>query len=195
MAKNTDYAYNWGAGADGVNSGVWIGAAGATLPTSATGAPATGASGFGEAGWLSSDGITESHGMDSTPVNAWQGGSQIKILKNNETRAFKFQCLEENAVVLGLLRPGSTVSTTGGVTTTRVKSATGSNRLPFVIDLVASASVKKRLCIDAGEVSEFADIVYTDSALTVYEFTVAVYVQSDGGYYTEYSTAPGVAVS
>lgn len=195
MAKESSYAYNWGAGADGANSGVWVGVAGAALPTSASGVIATGASGFGEVGWLSSDGITESHGMDSNPVNAWQGGSQIKILKNNETRSFKFQALEENAVVMGLLRPGSTVSTAGNVTTTRVKSATGSNRLPFVIDLIADASTKKRICIDSGEVSEFADVVYTDSALTVYEFTVSVYVQSDGGFYTEYSTAPGVAVS
>jgi hypothetical protein len=192
MSKNADWAYNWGAGAEGTDSGVWIAPPGTTLPTDLD---AWGA-GFGELGWLADGGITEGHSMDSTPTNAWQGGVLIKTVKSNEARTFQFQCLEENALVMGLLRPGSVASSAAGITTTHVKSGTGSDIRVSGYDLLVG-SVHKRIIAPTSEVTTFGDIVYQSTAITVYEFTMTCYPdpEHDNDLYIEISNAPGVVVA
>lgn len=195
MAKNSNNIFQWGAGAEGVAGGVWVanqpasGGLASGAPTSSSGTYASG--NWFEIGWLSSDGITEAHSVDAEAKYAWQGLTRVKTVKSNEVRSFQFMALEENAVVLGLARPGSTVTSGASETVTQVKSSLGQDRRSFGLDLIVGDSIK-RIIIPDGEVTEYGDVVYKSDDITVYQFTVTVYADANGLYYTEYNTAPGV---
>lgn len=185
MAKDTANARAYSDG------GVFVAPLGSTAPTTPTG---TYDAAYEEVGWLSDNGITESRTQDTKKKNAWQGGALIRVIKSTDSRSFKFQCLEENAVVMGLVRPGATVTTATGVTTSVVHAYTAQDLRQWGIDLV-DGSVHKRIVIGNGEVTDVSDIVYKTDDLTVYEVTVTCYPDTNNVLYTEYSDAAGVAVA
>lgn len=191
MAKNSDLAISWGAGAEGLDAGVYVAAASIAVPTTLGDLVAPD---WDDVGWLSDAGITQSHTVDTTDKNAFQGAALIKRLKTGESHSFNFQCLEENAVVLGLLRPGSTRTVAAGLATTHVKSATGSDIRSFAIDL-RSTGVAKQMIARKAEVTSFGDIVYQSTDLTVYEFTVTAYPDENGDYFVELSNVDTAVAS
>ena len=149
---------------------------------------------FQEVGWLSSDGLTETFDRDSTDLTAWQGGTVVRTIRTKDSRTFKFQAMESNAVVLGLLRPGSTVSTVGDVTTTVVKPFAGQDERVWVFDLV-DGDIRTRKVVKKGQVTEVGDITYSYEDATIYEFTVTVYPDSDGVLYREYTNDPAAELA
>lgn len=188
MAKDQANARAYG----DIGGQVVVGATSATAPTDVDtpwGSPA-----FADLGWITDQGITEGHSVTTTQKFAWQGATIIRTVKSQDTRTFKFQAYEENATVNGLLRPGAAVSTSGGITTSRVKTFTGQDFRIFGIDM-QDGDVAKRFVIPQGEADSSADVVYQAADLTIYEFTVTCYPQSDGTLYIEYSNNPAVAVS
>ena len=63
---------------------------------------------FQNVGWLSEDGISWDDATDKVTITAHQGGVEVIEVTTKATRTFKFQCLEETALVLGLRYPGFT---------------------------------------------------------------------------------------
>src|SRR5829696_4068955 len=118
MAKDLENARVYG----DIDSAVWVGPKGSTMPTSPTAAPAVA---FTELGWLGEDGIAEAREVDAEKKRAWQGGVTIRTVRSTDARTFKFVCLETNATTVSLTRPGSTPTTTTGITHTPVKAFTG----------------------------------------------------------------------
>ncbi|WP_457826401.1 hypothetical protein, partial [Staphylococcus aureus] len=82
-----------------------------TLPTDLTTDPA----GFKPLGWLHDDGISLNIEKDIKDFNALQGGSLIRRKVGKVGQTFKFQCLEETALVLGLVHAGQTPTVAAGV--------------------------------------------------------------------------------
>jgi hypothetical protein len=79
-----------------------------------------------DVGWLDDDsGLTENSDLTTDNKFGWQGSSLVRVLKSKATKSFTFQCLEENAVVLGLLRPASTPTTTGATAEVQTMTITG----------------------------------------------------------------------
>lgn len=186
MAKTSGNVRTFG----DVDSAVWVADVGTTAPTTPTAAPGVG---WAELGWISDDGVTEVRDLSSDQKRAWQGATIVRTVRTSDARRFKFVAWETSALVLGLMRPGSPVSTTGGITTTSVKSFTGQDTRAWLIDLV-DGSIHTRKIIATGEVVETDDVVAQNGELIAYTMTVECYPDSSGVLYVELSDDAAVAV-
>lgn len=187
MSKNVDNIRVFG----DIDSSIYVGNKGTTPPTDATAAPGVG---FTELGWLSDDGLTEHRDVKSDQKRAWQGGALVRTVRSSDSRQFKFVCWETNLTTVGLTRPGSTPTTTGGVTHTPVKAHTGSDIRSWIIDQVDGA-IHNRKIVPTGEVVDIGDIKGTNGDIVAYELTVECYPDSNGVFYDEYTDDPAMAVS
>jgi len=98
-----------------------LGVAGPTSPL-----PANLPAGWYDLGWLDDDsGLTENSDLQVDDKYGWQGSSLVRTLKSKAKKTFTFQCLEENAVTLGLLRPASTPTTTGATAEVQTVTISG----------------------------------------------------------------------
>lgn len=106
MARNSTYTHVYGDSASSISTAV-LGATAPTLP-----APALGA-GWYDLGWIDDGAVTENQTYQETNHYGWQGGLLVRKVRYQPERSFDFQCLEENAVTLGLLRRNAPVITAG----------------------------------------------------------------------------------
>ncbi|MFT9821153.1 hypothetical protein, partial [Lysinibacillus sp. NPDC056185] len=114
------------------SSAVWVAPKGTVGPEDL----ATPEADFTELGWIGEDGITLSRSTDVQEFKAWQGGTIVRKKVTKTDNTFKFQCLEETAVTLGLMHPGISGSTTAGVTRARIPAGIRSDQRVFVVDMV-----------------------------------------------------------
>jgi hypothetical protein len=178
MSKTSANARSYGEGT------IYVAPTGSTAPTDATTAPAVA---FLELGWLDPDeGMTEGRQLTTTIKRGWNGGAIIRTLKSNQGYTFKVRCLEENAIVLGLLYPGSTGTTTSGKNHIPVVAFTGQDLRSFIIDML-DGSIHKRKYIAVGEITGFGDVVYKEDDLTFYDFTITAYANSSGLFFDEFN--------
>jgi hypothetical protein len=173
----------------GITGGVRSATVGTTAPTDPT---ASYGVGWSEYGYISEDGVEETFTSESTDIRAWQNGALVRTINSKTDAMFKFVVLETNKTILADYRPGSTVGTAAGVTTTTVK-AIQPNPRAFAIDIV-DGSIHTRKIIPRGEITERGAIVYKNDEPIGYEVTIKVYPASDGTLYVEYSDDPAVAV-
>ncbi|MFF5285185.1 hypothetical protein [Streptomyces sp. NPDC013171] len=143
-------------------------------------------------GLLSEDGASESRDQDSSDFYAW-GGVLVRTSKSKHKRQIVVTCLEENLVVFGLVNPGSSASTTTGVTTRTIKVPKADPRA-FVLEL-HDGDVKKRRVIPKGEVESVGEVTLSDSALTAYELTITIYPAADGTLYLDITDDPQAVVT
>jgi hypothetical protein len=186
MAKNADNVRVYG----DISSAVWVADKGTTAPATPTAAPAAG---WTELGWLSDAGLTEVRNVKAEQKRAWQGGALVRTVRSGDSRQFKFVAWETTSTVLALTRPGSTPTTTTGVTTTPVKAYSGSDIRAFMVDQI-DGGIHNRKIIPTGEVVDIGDIKGDNGDIVAYEMTVECYPDSTGVLYLELSDDPAVAV-
>lgn len=179
MAGDTDNPRIW-SGAD-----VYVAAVGATAPTNIAGA--------WDAAWdvlglLDGDaGMSETREEDVTDHYAW-GGVLVRTTRSKHKRTITVTALEDNDVVFALVNPGSTVATTGGVTT-RTVYVPDTDPRAFGLELV-DGTVTKRRVIPRGEVVSVGDIAINDSEMAAYELTINIYPDADGLLYYDITDDP-----
>src|SRR5262245_55011186 len=100
------------------------------------------------------DGIVESREEDLTDFYAY-GGILIRTARSKHKRTFKVTALEDNPYVFGLVNPGSSASTSGGVTTRTIK-VPRSEFWAFGFHFT-DGSITKRLAIPRGQVVAVGD--------------------------------------
>lgn len=169
--KNRDNIRIYG----GEDGGVWVADKGTQGPSDLS-APATG---WTELGWISEDGLNLDQDADQKEFNAWQGGTIIKVVTSGAKRTFKFQCLEETAVVLGLAYPGLefTVTGTGDAKVAKgtVPGSIKTQEKAFVLDAVDSIDgYTKRYNVPTGTINPSNSVEHKFDDMTVYEFEVTV---------------------
>jgi len=158
-------------GYGGDASGVWTAPKGTTGPTGLT-APTTP---YKEVGWLSEDGVSVSRDEDRQTFRAHQGGKVVKRKTASVDDSIKFQCLETNAVVLGLLyKTASLPAAVTGVVTIPVANQTVNDERAWIVDEKGDDGSTMRYVIPNGTVGLTADIVYKTDEMTVYEFTLGI---------------------
>jgi hypothetical protein len=143
---------------------------GSTMPTNLDALIAP----FEEAGWLSEDGIDIKTDQDSKAFSAYQGGKIVRRRITSSEDSFKFQALEENAVVLGLYLPGMEAVTNTGITTITPAEGISTDERCFVVD-THDGDVHKRYAVVRGEVFNRGTIPHKNTDMTVYEFEVVMY--------------------
>lgn len=175
-------------GYGGDASGVWVAPKGTTGPVDLV--TALNAS-YKEAGWLSEDGVSVSRDEDRQTFRAHQGGKIVKRKTASVDDTIKFQCLETNAVTLGLLYKQTVPAKTGvapnEIVTISVTNQTVNDERAWVVDEIGDDGTKMRYVIPNGSVGLTADIVYKTDEMTVYEFTLGI-----NGDYTVITNAAGV---
>ena len=172
-------------GYGGDASGVWVAPKGTTGPTDLAAPGAT----FKEAGWLSEDGISVSRDEARETFRAHQGGKIVKRKTSSVDDTIKFQCLETNAVVLGLLYKTATLpAAVTGVVTIPVTNQTVNDERAWIVDEKGDDGTTMRYVIPNGTVGLTADIVYKTDEMTIYEFTLGI-----NGDYSVITDAAGVA--
>lgn len=151
---------------------------------------ATLAAPFKGVGWLSEDGISWDDSTDKVTIVAHQGGVEVVEIITKVAREFKFQCLEETALVLGLRYPGYVPTTTAGVHGGEVPAPAADPRV-WILDTFSVSNVGDQLrrIVPKGQVSGTGTLVAQRGATSIYEFTVKVL---EGKFFI-YSNAAGMA--
>lgn len=152
------------------DSAVYVAPKGTTLPIDLAAPSAT----FADLGWLSEDGVDVTRESSSTDFTAWQGGTIVRSKVSGVKDTVKVVCLEETAVALGLLYPGSTSATATGTTTISIPGGSKSNEKALVVDF-KDDTVTKRYTIARAEVTGTGTISHKNSDMTMYEFTFTIY--------------------
>ena len=154
---------------------------------------------FKDVGWLSEDGIDWDDDVDTTDVTGHQGGRIVVKIPASVSRTFKFQCLEETALTVGLRYPGwksTKVEPTAGEPASYGGLIPGPKADPrvYVLDLhsITNDGHRKRYVIPDGSVTEVATINHKrgDTAALL-EFTVEAL---EGLAYLYYTNKAGFAV-
>lgn len=138
--------------------------------------------GFGEA---KAGNVTKKYGIN---------GSVIKIVKASDERTFTFECTETNAIVMGLINPGSTPVTATGVTTTPVKPNVAAVTNAFGLEF-RYGDIIRRVVVLKGQPTLTGEIksLYTD--ITIYQFSVDCLLDASGNLYTNITNNPAEAVT
>lgn len=167
---------------------VLVAAEGTTGPTDLTTAwPA----GFKSLGWCTDTGFGEAKSGDTTKKYGING-SVIKIVKASDERTFTFECYETNAIVLGLVNPGSTSVTVAGVTTTAVKPNVAAIVKTFGLEF-RYGGITRRVAIGKGQPTLTDTIASQYTDLTVYKFSVDCLEDASGNLYTNITNNPAEA--
>lgn len=159
-----------------VPSAVFVAPAGTTLPVGLAAPAVT----FKDLGWLAEDGVKIDRKVDVAKFKAHQGGTQVKTKVTGTETSFAFQCLEETAIVMGLMHAGATGVTTTGVTTISILGGMKSDARAWVVDEYESGAgpagvpLQTRYVFPSGTIGDRGSIVMKTDEMVVYEFTVDV---------------------
>lgn len=115
-------------------------------------------------------GFEESRSQDSSDFFAW-GGLLVRTSRRNFKLTRKFVCLEENAVTLGLVWPGSDLGE---------RRVPVQRRIKLGFETTDGQKVKRVITRRYAEVSEVGTIKDSESELTKLEITVDIYPDADG---------------
>lgn len=115
-------------------------------------------------------GFEESRSQDSSDFFAW-GGLLVRTSRRNFKLTRKFVALEENAVTLGLVWPGS------GQGERRVPKV---HRVKLGFETTDGDKKKRVITRRYAEISEIGTIKDSESELTKLEITVDIYPDADG---------------
>lgn len=145
---------------------------------------------FNDLGLLSEDGTEEARDDDTSEHYA-RGGVLVRVTRSKHKRTIKVSCLEDNPIVQSLINPGSTQSTTLGLTTRSIKIPTPNPRAFVITDTDGTYTARKSIA--RGEVIEVGP-EKRGPEMTMRELTIVVYPSADGTLYTEITDEPAAVV-
>jgi hypothetical protein len=172
----------------GSTGGVLIAPLGTALPTAAS-TPLNAS--FKAAGYIGDDGVQETIGRSTDPVNAW-GGDLVKVLQSSFEVSYQFTFIESlNSDVLKAVFGDSNVtstpasSTSGTLQAIAVNSATLPHK-EFVFE-IRDGAAKIRVVLPNGQVTEVGDVTYSDSGVVGYQVTVTAFADASGNQAYHYT--------
>lgn len=148
---------------------------------------------FIEIGAISEDGVAEAMSQDVTDVFMWQNGALARRIKGQSTKTFTFAAIETSLITLGVHFSGSVITQTAeGVTVE--EAPPGTDVRPWVIHGIDGGKAV-RIVVPRGEITERGDLPMSSQGLTVYEWTLSAYVDTNGKwayrYYLDDALASG----
>lgn len=181
-------ASNVSAGKPKVGGSIFYGPTTATLPTTAVAALG---SDFKCVGYIGEDGFKNEITRENEDIKAW-GGDTVLNPQTSFGETFAFKLIEAlNADVLKVVHGDGAV--TGTALASGISVAVGSDELPekaWIVDMVLSGGVVKRIVVPKAKVTEVGEIVYSDSEEIGYDVTLAAHPDPAGKYSYEYLQTP-----
>jgi len=145
-----------------------------TLPTNASAALSAD---FAEVGAVTDAGITESTSQEWNDIYIWQANLLARRVPGKYGKTFKFAAAETNLTVLGIQFTGSTITQTAEGVTIEEK-VPGTDTRSWVLHGIDGTRAQ-RIVIPSGEVTERGDVVWAAENITVYEWTLTAYPDSN----------------
>ena len=181
MAYKTNNAGNVSAGKPKVGGAIFTAPLGATLPTDAT-------SPLGDewenVGYISEDGVTNANTPSTEAIKAW-GGDIVYNAQTEKEDNWTFTMIEvTNPVALKVVYGDDNVSGDLSTGITIKANSDIQEERAYVIDMVLRGTTAKRVVIARGQVTEVADIEYTDGDLIGYGTTIAAHPDETLGFDT-----------
>ncbi len=176
-------ASNVSAGKPKTTGAIWVAPKGSTLPTDTA---TTLDVAFKCLGYCSDDGLTNSTDLESETIKAWGGDTVLTIQTSKEDR-FGFTLIEVlNEDVLKFVYGSTNVSGTLSTGLTVTANNADVEEVAIVIDMIMRDNTAMRIVIPDCKISEFGDVVYSDSEAVGYETTVTCMPDSSGNTHYEY---------
>ena len=169
------------AGVPLVTGGVLIGPTDATLPDDATTAVDPG---FVAAGYVSSDGLTETNGRTTDKIREW-GGATVKVVQTEYTVTYQLTFIESlNSDVLAAVYGDGNITTTAATSSTGTLQTVAVNKatLPhkaFVFEM-KDGNARIRIVVPNGQVTEVGDITYNNGSAVGYQVTIEAFEDASG---------------
>ena len=152
------------------------------MPTSADAALA----GFTCLGYCSDGGLSNENSRSVDQVKAW-GGDVVLTPQSEKTDTFSLTLIETlNPEVLKVVHGSANVS---GTLAEGIAVNVNDKELEpgaWVIDMIMTNNVLKRIVIPDGRVTEVGSVSYTDSDAVGFELTITAMADSDGNTHYEY---------
>jgi hypothetical protein len=148
----------------GVTGSVYVAPTSTPLPTDAT--TALNAA-FNDTGYVGEGGVTESQGISTNKIKAWQNGDIVRVVQTEHELTYKWKWIESSSTVTGLIYPSGQI--TG--------AAKGHNA--YVVQVVDGVN-KVRLVIPDGQITDIGDVVYDNGEEIGWEVTITAYPDSNG---------------
>lgn len=174
------------------NGEVSVGASGATpaLPSDAT-TPLS-ALDFSGLGLITSDGVSEAIDQDYNDVFAWQANQLVASLPGEYSVTFKFACMQQSLINLGLWYPGSTITQTAYGASVAQKAPTRDLRT-WVIHGIDGAFLQ-RVVLPSAMVTGRGEVVWSSEDVTVWEYEVKAFPDSSSNYAYRYYVDSEMAI-
>jgi|TARA_R110000796_G_scaffold130721_1_gene246389 hypothetical protein len=161
-----------------VSGSVYVGPVGTAPPTDSGSVLEAG---FKDLGYLSSDGISEDFGRETTTVKGWQNGATLREITSGGTYSVSMTFLETNLDVLELYF-GATI--TDGVLDGNPASTGG--RKSFVFDVLDGPDNIERTYIPSGEVTSVGERVLVSGEAVGYSVVLTAYADANDVTYKKF---------
>ena len=167
------------------NGAIYRAPYGTALPTDATTALTEA---FKCLGYVSEDGFKNAPNISSQSIKAW-GGDPVLNIQTGKEDQFSVKLIEVlNKEVLAAVYNASNVSGDSLDTGITVRAnSEDSEAAVWVVDIIMTGNVMRRVVIPNGKISSIAEIVYKDNEAVGYDVTIAALPGSDGDTHKEYN--------
>lgn len=162
-------ASNVSVGKPAIGGAVYNAPLGTELPANAT---TELAAGFVSLGYVSDDGFRNTNTPSMDELKAW-GGDTVAVLQNEKTDEFQLKLIEsQNIDVLKAVYGATNVTGTlsGGITVRANAEEVPASS--WVVDMIMTNGVLKRVVIPNAKISDIGEIVYKDDEAIGYDITL-----------------------
>lgn len=151
------------------------------LPTDSTTALAVA---FLSAGYVSTDGVTESTSRNTNQVQAW-GGDTVKVVQTGYAVTYQFKMIELLSKTAAGIAHGddnvvATAATDAAGNTLAIKMTSEPHpHATYVIDMI-DGDANIRIAIPDGQVTDTGDTTYADGDAVAYDVTITAFPDDNG---------------
>jgi hypothetical protein len=153
-----------------VTGAISFAATGTTLPTNASGALDAA---FKDVGYISQDGSTRAHSVDTNDTVAWQNAAMVRTVVTKDVLTYHFVMIESNdtsrELYFGNIDGSKTCKGIGG----------NGKRGEWVLD-VTDGALLTRVVIPDGQITSWDDLVYAGGDAVTFGVTLSCYPDGSG---------------
>jgi hypothetical protein len=170
----------------GITGELYAAPTGTPRPTDSTTALNSGYIGLG---YVSEDGVTETHEDTIEDIVAWQNATVVRSVRTESVMRLACTLIETKGEVLELYHPGSQIEAVGaGQWKLEIPTPT-TDRRQFALDVI-DGTKHLRIDVPNGEVTERGEIQYANGEPVGYEVTITCYPDENGLLAIKYSDDP-----